>query len=126
MTQAATIRDLDRSQMEALIRARAAQDADFRAGLLKDPHAALLAAFGARPDPDYAIRVVEEKAGEVFFVLPAAMLGDGELTDAALAGASGGLGISPDITDAVTRSNVKMPGQSFLPNLSYGRGFWLP
>ncbi|TDT89536.1 MULTISPECIES: hypothetical protein [Azorhizobium] len=77
-------RAIERSLISA-----ARQDADFRALLLRDPRAALVALLGVDPIPSYTIRVVEEQPGEVVLVLPRDVSLD-ELPDDLLDGVVGG------------------------------------
>ncbi|NBN65087.1 NHLP leader peptide family RiPP precursor [Pannonibacter tanglangensis] len=78
-----------RAQLEASVLRRAAEDAEFRALLLADPHAALGQLLGTDPVPSLKIRVVEEVAGEVVLVLPRQIAQD-ELPDELLDFAAGG------------------------------------
>lgn len=78
-----------RQHVEKTILDRAASDSAFRSLLLRDPHAALKAAFGTDPVPGLSIRVVEEEVGEAILVLPR-HLGSDELPDDLLDMASGG------------------------------------
>lgn len=75
---------------ETVFLEKAASDTDFRALLVRDPHAALVEAFGSDPVADMRLRVVEEGAGEVILVLPQALNQD-ELPDSLLDLAAGGI-----------------------------------
>lgn len=101
-----------RIELEAAVQSKAAEDAGFRAALRANPAAALEAAFGLAAQPGVTIRVIEEKPGEVALVLPA---GAGELSGKDLEGVSGGYAVNAQVTDAVTQSNVKHPGNSTNP-----------
>lgn len=102
----------NRIELEAAIQSKAAEDAAFRAALTANPAAALEAAFGLAVQPGVSIRVIEEKPGEVALVLPA---GAGELSGKDLEAVSGGYAVNAQVTDAVTQSNVKHPGNSTNP-----------
>lgn len=80
--------DIRRKTEDELIRA-AQLDENFRAQLLKDPHAALASVFGKDPVPNKKINVIVESPDELTFVLPAPTLED-ELPDELLDLASGG------------------------------------
>ncbi|SUB00854.1 NHLP leader peptide domain [Pannonibacter phragmitetus] len=72
---------------EALLREKAAGDAEFRARLVSNPAEAVAESFGQAPKDNLTFRVIEEAPGEVVLVLPPL---PGELSDAQLAAASGG------------------------------------
>ncbi len=101
-----------RIELEAAIQSKAAEDAAFRAALTANPAAALEAAFGLAVQPGISIRVIEEKPGEVALVLPA---GAGELSGKDLEAVSGGYAVNAQVTDSVTQTNVKHPGNSTNP-----------
>lgn len=86
----------NRADIEAQIVARAWADPDFAARLRRDPKAALTDFLGeqdggfAFPD-DVEVTLVEETPKRLYFVLPQPPQGgEGELSDEALAGVSGG------------------------------------
>ncbi|MEH0072417.1 NHLP leader peptide family RiPP precursor [Pannonibacter sp. Pt2-lr] len=97
-----------RLELEAAIQEKAGTDAAFRAALLANPAAALEQAFGLAVEPGITIRVIEEKPGEVALVLPA---GAGELSGKDLEAVSGGYAVNAQVTDSVTQTNVKHPGE---------------
>ncbi len=82
-----------RRHVEKALLERAATDAQFRALLKANPHAAIREAFGSDPVPSLKITVIEEGAGEAVLVLPRAVADD-ELSDDILDLASGGVGFS--------------------------------
>jgi hypothetical protein len=70
---------------------RALADAEFRAQLVADPGAAIVAELGIELPAGLTVRVVEETASEVVLVLPAANGGQ-TLSEQDLAAAAGGEG----------------------------------
>lgn len=96
-----------RLELEAAIQEKAATDTTFRAELTTNPAVALEAAFGVTVEPGITIRVIEEKPGEVALVLPACA---GELSGKDLEAVSGGYAVNAQVTDSVTQTNVKLPG----------------
>ncbi len=92
MTTENTLTEVRRQAEKALIE-RAQEDSSFRALLKENPHAALKEMLGVDPVPSLKINVVEEKAGEITIVLPAA-IDESELPDELLDLASGGTSFS--------------------------------
>lgn len=68
---------------------RASTDSEFRAQLMSDPKAAVESELGISIPADLTVKVVEEKPDEFYIVLPPKET-SGALSDAALAGVSGG------------------------------------
>jgi hypothetical protein len=97
---------------------RSATDPEFRAALLADPRAAL-SAEGVAVPAEIAIRVVESGPGEMVLALPPAVADDEELSEDALAAASGGTGLMSVITYFIAPS-VAQGGPG--PLLSSGPG----
>ncbi|WP_122519971.1 NHLP leader peptide family RiPP precursor [Pannonibacter phragmitetus] len=128
---------------EALLREKAAGDAEFRARLISNPAEAIGEAFGQAPKDDLTFRVIEEEPGEVVLVLPP--LPD-ELSDAQLAAASGGYTITinntgsgssgffifqkgPQTGGSASIAWSTLPGgsgagTSFTWNINYGASWW--
>jgi hypothetical protein len=79
-----------------LIQRKAAQDAEFRAALLRDPHAALAGEGIELPD-EVRVTVVEATPEHVTLVLPPRVDEDGELGEDALAGSAGGTFVPPSL-----------------------------
>lgn len=80
---------LARQHVERALVARASDDTEFRALLVREPRAALKQLLGVDPIPGFRIRVIEEVPGEVTLVLPRDIAAD-ELPDELLDLASGG------------------------------------
>ncbi|MTD16838.1 hypothetical protein GIS00_23165 [Nakamurella sp. YIM 132087] len=72
------------------IQLRAAVEPEFRAAVLADPRA-VFAEYGVQIPEAVAVRTVESGAEEFVLAIPAAVDVDGELSEDALAGTSGGL-----------------------------------
>lgn len=128
---------------EALLREKAAADAEFRARLVSNPAEAVGEAFGQGPKDDLTFRVIEEGPGEVVLVLPPL---PGELSDVQLASASGGYTVtinnsggsssgfymfqkSPQTGGnlaAAWSGNLTTPGtgSSFAWDINYGTSWW--
>ncbi|CUB00272.1 hypothetical protein [Pannonibacter indicus] len=128
---------------EALLREKAASDAEFRARLVSNPAEAIGEAFGQAPKGDLTFRVIEEVPGEVVLVLPPL---PGELSDAQLAAASGGYTLTinnsgsgssgffifqkgPQTGGPASIAWSTLPGgsgagTSFTWNINYGTSWW--
>jgi hypothetical protein len=84
-----------RDQISASIAKRAWKDEAFHKAVLADPGKVYEEHFGKPLPPGVTIKVVEDTANTVHFVLPAKPAGSGELSDAELEQVAGG--ISPTI-----------------------------
>ena len=82
---------LTREEIEKKAITKAWADADFKQGLLKNPHQALTQIGVTIPDA-IEIKVVEESAKALYLVLPVNPEGAGELTDDSLETVAGGFG----------------------------------
>lgn len=95
---------ITRKEIEEKLIARAWQDASFKHELLSNPRAAFEKEGITLPE-SIEIRVVEESANTLCFVLPMQPSGTGELSEAELESvAGGGWGFSAD-TDVNTGTN---------------------
>ncbi len=77
-----------RTELDAELIARVADDAEFRARLLENPKAAIQEATGMAIPEDFTILVHEEDGMTAHVVLPAS----GQLTEADLSAVAGGFG----------------------------------
>ncbi len=70
---------------------RAWEDQAFKARLLSDPRAAIEQATGLKLPAGVSVKVLQETADTLYFVIPLSPLGaEGELSDEALAAVAGG------------------------------------
>lgn len=104
---------LARRAIEQALIKRAAQDAEFKALLLRDPRAALVQVLGVDPIPSYRIRIIEEAPGEVVLVLPHDA-GAAELPDDLLDTVAGGVGQPSDEFTKIINAGGE-PGTPFKP-----------
>ena len=90
--------------------ARCWTDADYKAKLLSDPHAAL-AEVGVEVPAGNTVKVMENTADTHHLVLPVSPPAAGELSSEELEKvAGGGSALDANVTDAVTQVNVKILG----------------
>ena len=77
------------TEMKARILSKAEEDGEFRAHLITDPRAAILAETGATIPDGFDVVVHEDSATTAHLVLPPS----GELSEAEMESAAGGMGI---------------------------------
>jgi hypothetical protein len=127
---------------EALLREKAASDAEFRAKLVSNPAEAISEVFGQAPKDDLTFRIIEEAPGEAVLVLPPL---PGELSDRELATASGGYTLTINNSGAgssvlvflkpvrtgshLSSAWAVLPtstdsGSSFVWDMNYGTSWW--
>lgn len=127
---------------EALLREKAASDAEFRARLVSNPAEAVSEVFGQAPKDDLTFRIIEEAPGEAVLVLPPL---PGELSDRELAAASGGYTLTINNSGAgssvlvflkpvrtgshLSSAWAVLPtstgsGSSFVWDMNYGTSWW--
>lgn len=93
-----------KTQLQALVAAKAGEDAGFRAAVLADPQAAICRLLAIDSIGGLSIRVVDEKPAEIVLVLPDRSI-DGPLTDEQLSQVSAGAGISDNLTSLLAILN---------------------
>jgi hypothetical protein len=76
--------------VRARLVARATTDPAFRQRLLADPRSAIASEGGVELPPESRVQVLQETTRSFYLVLPCQEVVDGELSDAELAGVSGG------------------------------------
>lgn len=81
-----------RKQLEHTLIEKAMKDEAFRKELLEDPRAAVEQVTGVKLPPEIQLKVLEEKPGQLYLVLPPAPVSEttDELTEEELTSVSGG------------------------------------
>ena len=79
--------NMDRQQIEAHLKSRAASDPEFRKALVSDPRATLAKETGLELPREMKVQVIEESSDSMCLVLPPAA---GELSDMELESVAGG------------------------------------
>ena len=79
-----------RAKLDRQVVERAMTDGDFRTRLVADTRGTLNAEYGVSIPAEADVRAIEESAGSHIFVLPAAQIQNGELSEEALEAVAGG------------------------------------
>ena len=112
---------LTRDAIGQLIAEKAWREPDFHRAILADPHAAIEQATGQPVPPGVTIKVVEDDAHTVHFVMPARPSQTGEVSDEELEQVAGGTvlmgagGVSVSV-------GVSLNPPSIMPAVTVGQG----